>query len=448
MQQPEHKQDDNKTHLQRVPCKVQVPLIQSTLKIASRSRTRTSTDDVIESDEDESTWLISTSSSSSGTDHSLTSDDDENDVESIPNDSDSDNQFDRYEFDESSVLWKNDDNQQFHRRQQHQSQHGKCNNPTTAISSSQQQQQQQQKLELPQTKKHFYGTIKTTIHGYLTFYADFTAKAKHQEILLKVLQWSLWLIGACLLSTTTSFTNNNNNNNTTNLLPQWMQKLSYDVCYARYVTRLLGLPVALEGAMSGSWATSCYKNNKKNQRLETLYQRIGLLLAYSMVAYYPVEHVAFFLWMNPNAETILNMPAETWFYISMRCWLLYLIVETVQCVIKCNELQHYKNMMQQSKKTDRKERTRSCGVVVVTLVDDNDDDDSNTTDEAYTPAELNGEIYNVLLLFIRNLFYIAPCINWSMSTWDTQPLLSDIALNGLMWLESILCLYQAIYNAT
>jgi hypothetical protein len=63
-----------------------------------------------------------------------------------------------------------------------------------------------------------------------------------------------------------------------------------------------------------------------------------------------------------------------------------------------------------------------------------------------TPKELNDEMYNVMLLFVRNLFYIAPCTNWSMSNWDTDPLLSDIALNGLMWMEAVICLYQAIYN--
>jgi hypothetical protein len=35
-----------------------------------------------------------------------------------------------------------------------------------------------------------------------------------------------------------------------------------------------------------------------------------------------------------------------------------------------------------------------------------------------------------------------PCINWSLPNWDIDPMLPENVVNGLMWLESIVCLYQ------
>ena len=95
--------------------------------------------------------------------------------------------------------------------------------------------------------------------------------------------------------------------------------------------------------------------------------------------------------------------------------------------------------MRQSKKTDNHDTNDTEELY---------NSNNNDIDNDVTPKELNDEMYDVTLLFVRNLFYIAPCFHWSMSTWDTDPILSDIAVNGLMWMESVICLYQAIYNAT
>jgi hypothetical protein len=266
------------------------------------------------------------------------------------------------------------------------------------------------------------------IKEWLAFYSNFVYKTGNQDILLKLMQWSLWLVGAFIpmLLPGQEFS----------YVAQWITKISYDICYARYVTRLLGLPIAIEGALSGSWA-SCSSTN--DAKYDSIYRVIGHILAYSMIAYYPVEHVAFFLWMNPNAETVLYRPAGVWFYISMRCWLVYLLAESFQCILKCFELGRYKAAVLRSKKNDL-ERSQQCPKTNFHC----DGDDSRSE---VTPKELDDEIYNVMLLLVRNSFYLLPCIHWSMSSWDTNPWLPDVMVNGLMWSEAVLSLYQAIYNS-
>jgi Peroxisomal biogenesis factor 11 (PEX11) len=381
-------------------------------------------DSEIESNDEntDNAWLVALSTSSHSSEQSIDSDDDENDVESIPSEFERCNE--EINFIKISDIWNNDECTRGRINHSQQQQNHSDHEQNYIFSNLHAIRQ------IPEQPLRFFVTTKDTIHGYLSFYSEFIAKTKHQEILLKLLQWSLWLVGACIIPSSSSNL----------LLPQWIQKLSYDICYARYVTRLLGLPVALEGAMSGSWATTCSVH--KNPTLDRTYQIIGLVLAYSMVVYYPVEHIAFFLWMNPNAETVMNLPAATWFYISMRCWLVYLVAELIQCIIKYHELQRHQYAIRQSKKTDN--QNNESEETYTTADNCSDIDISNDV----TPKELNDEMYDVTLLFVRNLFYIAPCFHWSMSTWDSDPLLSDVALNGLMWMEAVICLYQAIHNAT
>jgi Peroxisomal biogenesis factor 11 (PEX11) len=362
-------------------------------------------------DDDDDAWMVSTSSSSSSSSSSNYSRD-----EVDGSDDESDLEFALLDG-ETTSCWENE--------------------------STQQPQQQLLNIEDDLRLEHHSQPNKqiniSKIKDWLALYADFVSKTGNQEILLKLLQWSLWLLGAF---TATILSNQEFRN-----VPHWITKISYDICYARYVTRLLGLPVALEGAMSGSWASSSFT---KNENFDRKYQTIGHILAYSMVAYYPAEHVAFFLWMNPNAESFLNLSAEVWFYISMRCWLVYLLAESAQCMIKYYELRQHKVSMQKSKKDDIY-YSQQCSKNTLdfkpnrTDLSNGENNDNTTID--ITPIELNDEIYNIIMLLVRNTFYLLPCIHWSMSSWDTNPWLPDLMVNGLMWSEAVLCLYQAIRNS-
>lgn len=250
------------------------------------------------------------------------------------------------------------------------------------------------------------------VKDWLAFYARFTSTAGNQEKLLKLLQWSLWMIGAFLAATTPLDSD----------VAGWLKKVSCDVCYARYVTRLLGWPVALEGAVTGSWATS-----SSDRRFDRVYKFLGQVLAYSMVGYYPAEHIAFAMWMKPTESgTVLNWTAETWFYWSMRFWLAYLIAELAQSVLQWYELSSQRAKLLYAKKTD------------------NDGEPLNTSELGY----LDTQLFNTVMLLLRDALYLLPCIHWSLPSWDTQPWLPLCIVNSLMWSESVACLYQALKNAT
>lgn len=246
------------------------------------------------------------------------------------------------------------------------------------------------------------------VRAWLEFYVGFTSSAGNQEKLLKLIQWSFWMLGAAF-GMSIRYKG----------LALWLQNMSTNVCYARYVTRLLGLPIALEGALSGSWA-----NSSSNQYFNQMYQIFGSILAYIMVAYYPIEQIAFALWMKPTESGVLffNWPAETWFYWSMRLWLAYLVADIVQGVIQCIELRRKRIALKRAKKMDNDDLF--CDFSGVKEVDE--------------------RITNVAWLQVSNLLYLLPSVHWSLSTWNTQPWLPTSLAHSLMWTESVVCLVHAI----
>ena len=243
---------------------------------------------------------------------------------------------------------------------------------------------------------------------WLAFYVKFCSSAGSQDKLLKVLQWSLWL----LANTTITAGGKKSPNQ------RWMEFLSYEVSWARYVSRLLGFPVALEAAVNDSWALD--KSSK-------LYRTIGRVLSYSMVAYHPLEALAYVQWRKPpsnNNDTPKSKwhQPERWSYLSCRFWLAYVAAELVQCILQWRTLQEQKRLLEQSKKKD----------------------ESITT--SVSVLQLNAQLSNTQLQTVRDALFLLPCLTWSLKNWDTKPLLTTHTVTTLMWAESIVSLYQAIRN--
>jgi Peroxisomal biogenesis factor 11 (PEX11) len=252
------------------------------------------------------------------------------------------------------------------------------------------------------------------VKEWLAFYVRFTTTAGNQDKVLKTLQWSMWLV-AGILATILQHSD----------LSAWLQQLSVNISYARYVTRLLGMPTALEAALSGSWSTS-----SQNEALNRIYKIIGNILAYSMVAYYPTEHMAYALWVKPpEREPALRhyWSPEKWFYISCRFWLAYLVAELVQCFLQWRELRAQQANLLHAKKTDDSYYGRELDT---------------------SGVDLDAQLLNTVLLGLRDILVLIPCIHWSLPNWDTQPWMPVYIINSLMWAESIACLYQALKNAT
>jgi hypothetical protein len=298
-----------------------------------------------------------------------------------------------------------------------------------------------------QTKKPVWVTgerLSTLLQRYLQLYGKLTATSIDQDRLLKVLQWSLYLIA-------TRVGHQHSHSASSVAAAAWLKKLSLEVSFARYATRLLGLPIALEAAINDSWTAQAmeHASSGSTSKLQTLYKWIGKILAYSMVAYYPTEHAAYALWMRPPPATAaVNDKAcaapvrnrwwenpNTWSYISCRFWLTYVVAELVQCMLQLHEQGNRKKHLllhaAQKKKTDNNK---------------NDGDDSRNSEGEEMLASLQSSMTNTRLQLLRNVFFLFPCINWSLTKWDTKPWLSTETVNTLMWAEAMTCLYQTVRN--
>ena len=267
------------------------------------------------------------------------------------------------------------------------------------------------------------------LRRWLTFYVKFAGSAGNQDKLLKILQWSLWL-----MAHTGGASSRTSHNVNTISKQQWMSRISDQLSWARYATRLLGFPVAVEAALTDSWTLD---------KSSPVYRTIGKILAYSMVGYHPTEMVAYLQWQKPapppasssagfdnQAESAVSTkrwwhaPPATWSYISCRFWLVYIGAELTQCILQWRELRAQKVALEEAKKQD------SSG--------------DNTSSSSI--PDLNTQLANVQLQTVRNALFLLPCIHWCLPKWDTQPWLRPYTVNALMWGEAVVSLYQAIQN--
>jgi hypothetical protein len=246
-------------------------------------------------------------------------------------------------------------------------------------------------------------------------YVQYVSTALHQDRALKLLQWTLWLASRLVqLRTQRKLSNGGSDNNS--WLAAACRKLYVELSMTRYATRALGLPAAIQAARTGSWgyqdnALVCGKHHSK------LHQRLGQVMAWSMIGYYPTELLAYLQWMLPAKPGSSGNPrsAERWSYISCRFWLAYIVAETCQCLLVYKEIK------------DREKGRR-----------DGQEDD----DDKLIKAERQSMLRYSKLQLLRNALFVVPCVNWSLPNWDKDPLLPEAVVNALMWLESVVCLYQ------
>jgi hypothetical protein len=172
-------------------------------------------------------------------------------------------------------------------------------------------------------------------------------------------------------------------------------KLSGDISWARYLTRFLSFPVALEAALSGSWGGSGNQNKS-----------LGKAMAWAMLAYYPLEHLSYLKWQAPDLfsktkqSSRLAEKASAW---SCRFWWAYALLDLIRSKRALQQQQQQDNTAITSRRTER-------------------------------------------LQIVRNALFFLPMIHWSLPNWDRDPWLSPEAVNGLMWLESVVCFYQGMQS--
>jgi hypothetical protein len=242
--------------------------------------------------------------------------------------------------------------------------------------------------------------LHAVLRKWLRFYVTFLqASPFHQDRLLKALQWTAWLASVSIGAHT----------NTARAAPI-LQKISTDLSFARYATRLLEWPVAIQAALTGCWTTTAVVGGSSSQ---ALFNWFGRALSWSMVGYYPAEYAAYMLWMLPPSwqtadRSRVAAKMSAW---SCRCWFVYLVTDLVQSVILYQK--HEKRRIEQK---------------------------NEETDDAMIANSQQAR--HLKLQAIRSALFLLPCIHWSLPHWDTKPWLSSKTVNGLMWVEAMVSLYQ------
>jgi hypothetical protein len=314
----------------------------------------------------------------------------------------------------------------------------------------------------------------TQLSRYLKWYTTFMSRAGNQEIGLKFLQYTLWLVAKVLQTSYRSSSSSNNKNSTVKLqrVVAFCSKLSTDLSFARYMTRLFGWPTALEAAWHNSWAvdsSSIYQGDDKLLINMDRHRRVdawlGRILAYSMVFYYPAEHVAFLHWMAPpapappassSAVCKVHPPttrtAERYSAWSCRAWSVYILAEVVQCILQWRkQRQEQQRLLEQQQRLLEQQQQQQQQQQQLQLLPDSGgtDDDSTTTPSITALVTVESKLHdtqramrNVELQLLRNALFVLPTIHWSLPNWDVDPWLPAPLVNTLMWLESLVHFYK------
>ena len=289
------------------------------------------------------------------------------------------------------------------------------------------------------------------LKAFLSGYLKFIESPHRQDSILKTAQYSLWLLSKF-------YPNSGTKRDIPHRIAKSLLNLQGEISWARYLFRFFGLPAAINGVdlTKNDWATG---NNSK---------RLGQVMSWTMVAYYPLEHLSYLFWKAPDirwlpcalptpvpttydvtscqirdhnrnsnrrfySSTQLASKASAW---SSRFWLAWLISDIVRCTLALRDIQQ----------TPHSSGTKKTAPGA-------NDDDLQQTDSLEQELTLHQYMDKQIpavrtehLQIIRNMLYILPAINWSLPDWDTQPWLSGDVVNGFCWLESVVGLHQGIRN--
>ncbi len=244
------------------------------------------------------------------------------------------------------------------------------------------------------------------IAKFLDHYGRYVSNSWNQDKLLKILHYSLWMLSRFYVKS-----------------PQSQQGLSFlsgEILWARYVTRLLGWPTALQGLLPSNDDGGVDK-----------FRRLGKAMAWSMVFYYPLEALAYVKWKAPGMVAVpsyygsdhrLAERASAW---SCRAWVAYIVLDMVRSVQVLST--------QPAKQGNGQEDTST---------EEEEEEEDHSSLVGPTPQQRTSERLQIL----RNALYLAPAVHWSLPNWDTQPWLSDTTCKTLMWLEAVACMVQSVMN--
>jgi len=167
--------------------------------------------------------------------------------------------------------------------------------------------------------------------SFLENFSAWSGSTYKLECTLKFAQYSIWLISKLASSSE-------------------LRKMYTQISNSRYVMRFMGGPLTLHAIKTGSWS-----GNWEDKRIHKLTD----IMAWSMLFYYPFEHMAFTKWICPR---LIRINAERHSAISCRFWGLYVIADMGAVVAKLIELgAHRKRILLKKEKKSISEKVRFFG---------------------------------------------------------------------------------------
>lgn len=269
--------------------------------------------------------------------------------------------------------------------------------PSNESSSSSDKSKVVHKMKAKQTHEK---SSSEKIDRFLSLYCKWTASSTLTERGIKMLQWTAWLLSQLT-------------KDKYKILSPCLRKLYSDLSIMRYVLRLYGIPTAIEGIRSGSRSGGTWKD----KRIKLL----GNVMAWSMAAYYPLEHIAWAKWTMP--QLMPKVDGNRFSAWSCRFWMVFIIAEMTNSVLKNKELG---------------EELRSIDKRA------NDSDDSEAAISKSNAIEKSMHMNRLQIM--RDILFTGPCINWSLDEWATNPWLSENWCNGISFTEALTCMYQSVYS--
>jgi len=248
------------------------------------------------------------------------------------------------------------------------------------------------------------------LDDFLKLYCKWSSSATLQERGIKLLQWSFWLISR-ITQDREQFPKE---------LSPSLRKVYSDLSIMRYFLRLYGMPLALEAIRSGSWAGGEWKDGK--------IRKLTSFMAWSMLIYHPLEHVALAQWTMPKLfPTLDGNRLSAW---SCRFWMMFIGADFVSALLKNRELREKKKFLLSSlsKKEDDNNRAEYSSATTVEV------------------ESLEKSIFLNKIQMLRCALFTPPCVNWSMPKLTEDPLFSENVVNGFSFAEAVTCIYQSLLS--
>ena len=227
----------------------------------------------------------------------------------------------------------------------------------------------------------------------------------------------------------------------------------------RYVLRIVtGIPSSVEGTVNNSWLNGPTKlppslsgAPRSSECTNPLVNAIEQTMPMSMLAYYPLEHVAYCAWFAPklftSPTTVVGRFFERFksvlqpdvgdFFSAASCfaWFWYIIADLIvqgERILRLGDV--VASLEKESKDNDFLSGSSSD--------DDNADEEAVTEERLALVDSVKNDLLNAKLTFARELIYVVPCLHWMNPYYATQPLMSKKKISVFMAAEAVISFYQ------